>query len=34
MIKVVVIGGPILSGGKKNLIIEYFRHIACIFHTQ
>lgn len=27
MIKVAVIGGPILSGGKKNLIMEYFRHI-------
>lgn len=27
MIKVAVIGSPILSGGKKNLIMEYFRHI-------
>ncbi len=27
MIKVAVIGGPILSGGKKNLIMEYFRHM-------
>ncbi len=27
MIKVAVVGGPILSGGKKNLIMEYFRHI-------
>ena len=27
MIKVAIIGGPILSGGKKNLIMEYFRHI-------
>ena len=27
MIKVAVIGGPILAGGKKNLIMEYFRHI-------
>lgn len=27
MIKIAVIGGPILSGGKKNLIMEYFRHI-------
>lgn len=25
--KVAIIGGPILSGGKKNLIMEYFRHI-------
>lgn len=27
MIKVAVIGGPILSGGKKNLIMEYFRQM-------
>lgn len=27
MIKVAIIGGPILSGGKKNLIMEYFRHM-------
>lgn len=27
MIKVAVIGGPILSGGKKNLIMEYFHHM-------
>ena len=27
MIKVAVIGGPVLSGGKKNLIMEYFRHM-------
>lgn len=27
MIKVAVIGGPVHSGGKKNLIMEYFRHI-------
>ena len=27
MIKIAIIGGPILSGGKKNLIMEYFRHI-------
>lgn len=27
MIKVAVIGGPILAGGKKNLIMEYYRHI-------
>ncbi len=25
--KVAIIGGPILSGGKKNLIMEYFRHM-------
>ena len=27
MINVAVIGGPVLSGGKKNLIMEYFRHM-------
>lgn len=27
MIRVAVIGGPILSGGKKNLIMEYYRHM-------
>ena len=27
MIKIAIIGGPILSGEKKNLIMEYFRHI-------
>lgn len=27
MIKVAIIGGPILSGIKKNLIREYFRNI-------
>lgn len=27
MIKVAVIGGPVHSGGKKNLIMEYFRHM-------
>lgn len=27
MIKVAIIGGPILSGGKKNLIMEYFSHM-------
>lgn len=27
MIKVAIIGGKIHSGGKKNLIMEYFRHI-------
>lgn len=27
MIKVAIVGGPILSGVKKNLIREYFRNI-------
>lgn len=27
MIKIAVIGGPVHSGGKKNLIMEYFRHM-------
>src|SRR5574344_96851 len=27
MIKVAIIGGKVHSGGKKNLILEYYRHI-------
>src|SRR5574344_35590 len=27
MIRVAIIGGKVHSGGKKNLILEYYRHI-------